>query len=201
MPMGIFASLRVVCLSYPWFSPGCAASPAPSPPRPHGSADSRRSVLSTNRHPDPHGTTLRLLARVLKPLLAEPERPPEQPGGGTYGVFIDYCSMAQVPRNDRQEQLFRLALPGMSTLYSHPNTCVTPLSRAFFIAPTRQPSSRARAAGTYSRSRRCRPTTLRVSTSPGAGTAPTARSSPIKCSSEARTHNASRPPCACLSPA
>ena len=47
MPMGYASSLRVVCLSYPWFSPGCAASPAPSPPRPHGSADSRRSVLST----------------------------------------------------------------------------------------------------------------------------------------------------------
>ena len=41
-----FSGLRVVCLSYPWFSPGCATSPAPSPPRPHGSADSRRSNLS-----------------------------------------------------------------------------------------------------------------------------------------------------------
>ena len=49
------------------------------------------------------------------------------PLGGTYGVFIDYCSMPQVPRDDKQEQLFRLALPGMSTLYSHPHTCVTPL--------------------------------------------------------------------------
>ena len=85
-----------------------------------------------NRHPDPHGTTLRLLARALEPLLAY--------RGGTYGVFIDYCSMPQVPRDDKQEQLFRLALPGMSTLYSHPNTCVTALSLAFsFLALTNPP--------------------------------------------------------------
>ena len=57
---------------------------------------------------------------------------------GTYGVFIDYCSMPQVPRDDKQEQLFRLALPGMSTLYSHPDTCVTPL---FCLARTLQPST------------------------------------------------------------
>ena len=39
-------------------------------------------------------------------------------------MFIDYCSMPQVPRDAKQEQLFRLALPGMSTLYSHPKTLV-----------------------------------------------------------------------------
>ena len=37
--------------------------------------------------------------------------------------------MPQVPRDDKQEQLFRLALPGMSTLYSHPKTRVMKITK------------------------------------------------------------------------
>ena len=90
-----------------------------------------RLSLRAHSHPDPHGTTLRLLARVLEMLLAAE-------WGGTYGVFIDFSGMNQTPRDEKQEKLFSIALPGMSTLYSHPDTCVTPL---FCLARTLQPST------------------------------------------------------------
>ena len=44
--------------------------------------------------------------------------------GGTYAVFIDFCSLYQVPRDKRQEAVFRRGLGGMSALYSHPKTFI-----------------------------------------------------------------------------
>ena len=95
----------MVCLSYAWLQPD---------------------------HPDPHGTTLRLLARVLE-IMVEYEVSGSK---GSFGVFIvrrsnphhhlrtaadgrhlapprapqDFCSMFQWPRDAKQDELFGIAL-------------------------------------------------------------------------------------------
>ena len=59
MPNGLYGSLRVICLSYPWLTPRSplAASPAPSPSRSH--ADARRLALSLARTATPTRTARR----------------------------------------------------------------------------------------------------------------------------------------------
>ena len=79
MPEGARESLRVLCLSYPWLQPD---------------------------DPDPKGTTLRLLGRVLEKFVD---------WQGTYAVFIDFCCLHQVDpatnqRAEHEQALFKRAL-------------------------------------------------------------------------------------------
>ena len=91
------------------------APPARAPPR---------SALGPRRsHPDPKGATLRLLGRVLEKFVAD--------GGGTYAVFLDFCSLHQKDaagqRTASEQTLFDRALKGapcISELYSHPHTFI-----------------------------------------------------------------------------
>lgn len=69
MDAGSGGSLRLVCVSLPWLQPD---------------------------HPDPHGTTLRLLGAVLKLYLREVSK---HFSGATYGVFLDYMSLPQKDLN------------------------------------------------------------------------------------------------------
>ena len=92
-------SLRVIVVSYPWLQPD---------------------------HPDPHGQTLRLLARVLEAYIDRV--------GGTCGVFLDFCSLHQKgengePRTASEAALFGMALGCLSDWYSHPNTVVLKLTK------------------------------------------------------------------------
>ena len=91
-------ALRVIVLSYPWLQPD---------------------------HPDPHGQTLQLLARVLKAYVVR--------AGGTCGVFIDFCSLHQkgaggTERTPAEARLFATALGCLSDWYSHPKTVVLKVS-------------------------------------------------------------------------
>ena len=99
MGRGPGGSLRVVVVSYPWLQPD---------------------------HPDPHGQTLRLLARVLKAYI--------DAVGGTCGVFLDFCSLHQKgengePRTASEAALFGMSLGCLSDWYSHPNTVVLKLTK------------------------------------------------------------------------
>ena len=73
-------------------------------------------------HPDPHGQTLQLLARVLKAYVDKVQ-------GGTCGVFLDFCSLHQKgpageQRSDAEAELFGFALNNLSDWYSHRKTVV-----------------------------------------------------------------------------
>ena len=96
--------LPVVVLSYPWLEP---------------------------THPDSKGHTLRMLASVLKTMLQH--APAWFP---RIGVFWDYPSLYQHPdpmnnilRSEKEEELFRQALSGLSTLYAHQYTIVLRATR------------------------------------------------------------------------
>ena len=85
MTGGARGSLRVLCLSYPWLQPD---------------------------DPDPKGTTLRLLGRVLEKFVADDKYGTV---AGTYAVFIDFCCLHQVDpatgkRTDSEQALFSRAL-------------------------------------------------------------------------------------------
>lgn len=79
----------------------------------------------TPAHPDPKGDNLAVLAKALKPLVANGQR---------YGLFWDVCSMicpADHPSGnlDEQEKLIqKQALHGLHVLYSHPFTTVIRLT-------------------------------------------------------------------------
>ena len=83
------ASLRVILISAPWLTPD---------------------------HPDPDGTNLRSIARMLKDAV--------DAVGGTFGVFISFMSLHQQPRRPFEEKLFEVALNGLSEWYAHPKTIV-----------------------------------------------------------------------------
>lgn len=93
---GYGGSLRVVCVSYPWLQPD---------------------------HPDPHGTTLKLLGAVLEKFVAS-----RFGGEGTFAVFLDFVSLMQKDaagqRSNAEARLFGTALGGLPELYSHPNTFI-----------------------------------------------------------------------------
>ena len=98
---GTGGSLRVVVVSYPWLQPD---------------------------HPDPHGETLQLLARVLRAYLVNTH------DNGTCGVFLDFCSLHQKgaageARSASEAELFGMALNNLSNWYSHPNTIVLKLTK------------------------------------------------------------------------
>ena len=104
MVQGPGMSLRVLVVSYPWLQPD---------------------------HPDPRGETLRLLARVLKAYVEEAK---DDWGGGTCGVFLDFCSLMQKGPNGEERsppeaKLFGLALNNLSDWYSHENTIVLKLTK------------------------------------------------------------------------
>ena len=81
-------------------------------------------------HPDPRGESLRLLARVL----TEYMKGWGQFKGGTYGVFLDYCSLFQKgkigeERTATEAALFQAALGSMDGWYSHPRTTVLKITK------------------------------------------------------------------------
>lgn len=66
-------------------------------------------------HPDMRRTTLALLARALKVMVAGHET-------GTLAVFVDFCSLYSGTRSEQEERLYRLAVARQGDLYAHPNT-------------------------------------------------------------------------------
>lgn len=67
-------------------------------------------------HPDPRGDNLGVLARVLEKFIAWE--------GGTWAVFLDFCSLHQhgragEARNPDEAQLFSMALGFLAEFYSH----------------------------------------------------------------------------------
>jgi len=87
--------LRVIVLSYPWLQPG---------------------------HPDPHGESLRLVAKALN--LYVQDSLGYANSGRPYGVLIDFTALPQAPRSEDESSTFRLALPALNVFYSHPHTIV-----------------------------------------------------------------------------
>jgi hypothetical protein len=87
-------------------------------------------VWRTAEHPDPEGATLRQLARFLD--LMTKDR--HHGAGGTYGVFIDVCSLtrfgvcAPPPSPLEAELLLTRALPAWSPFFAHPHTIVLQFS-------------------------------------------------------------------------
>ena len=67
-------------------------------------------------HPDPRGENLRLIARVLKHYI--------NAKGGKFAVFLDFMSLHQKPRSTAGDELFGIALNGLSDWYCHPATNV-----------------------------------------------------------------------------
>lgn len=70
-------------------------------------------------HPDPKGAQLRSLAAILESFVAD--------DGGSYAVYLSYCSLLQPgpdgePRTPTEARLCELALKGLTDLYSHPAT-------------------------------------------------------------------------------
>lgn len=95
--------LPVVCISHPWLQPD---------------------------HPDPHGATLRRIARALKAYLLSAS----SYGIHTAGVFFDFASLHQrgargEERTPAEAALFGRALSGLSDWYSHPQTTVLKVTR------------------------------------------------------------------------
>lgn len=95
--------LPIVCISHPWLQPD---------------------------HPDPHGTTLRLVARALKAFLLNFSLWEI----GTAGVFFDFASLHQKgtrgeERAPEEAALFGRALRDLSDWYSHPLTTVLKVTR------------------------------------------------------------------------
>jgi hypothetical protein len=99
MPIG-WGALRVICVSHPWLQPDT---------------------------PDPKGSTLALLARVLDTFLRFTGN-----GSCTWSVFLDFCSLHQKDadghRTDAECSLFSAALHRLSDLYSHPRTFLLKVS-------------------------------------------------------------------------
>ena len=79
-------------------------------------------------HPDPKGSTLRLLGRALEVFVKGEWGTP----AGTYGVFLDFCSLCQKDANGERTPnegaLFGKALKSLDQLYSHPSTMVMKIS-------------------------------------------------------------------------
>ena len=76
-------------------------------------------------HPDPHGLQLQRLARALSSFVEE--------DGGSYGVYLRYCSLHQPGlagegRTAEEAELYARALQGLPALYSHEATPVLELS-------------------------------------------------------------------------
>lgn len=86
--------VRIICLSYMWLDPS---------------------------HPDPQGWTLGLLVRKLKEIIKNDLLNSQT---CRWGIFWDFASLHQKPRNAEQEKLFRQGLDALSLLYSHPYTHV-----------------------------------------------------------------------------
>lgn len=108
MPYAQGMGLRVICISYPWHQPD---------------------------HPDPSGSTLRLLAKVLQ-WFVDHSAPGSAFVKGTYAVFLDFCCLHQKDafgkRTDSEQALFEMALKGspcISELYSHPHTFLFKITR------------------------------------------------------------------------
>jgi hypothetical protein len=101
MIFGPFHSLRVLCVSYPWLQPD---------------------------HPDPKGSTLQLLCRVLEQFVAYEDSSYPYRTSATFGVFIDFCSLpqkdAEGKRTPNELALFQRALGCLDQLYSHPFTWI-----------------------------------------------------------------------------
>ena len=76
-------------------------------------------------HPDPKGAQLRRIAALLESFVAD--------DGGSYAVFLSYCSVPQIglngdARSEEDAQLCTMALPGLAELYSHGSTFLIELT-------------------------------------------------------------------------
>jgi len=82
-------------------------------------------------NPDPNGAHLALIGKVCHAFIESRSGP--LGGGSAYGVFWDFASLYQhapgAPRSAEHEALFRSALSGMSTFYTHEFTVVLRLTR------------------------------------------------------------------------
>ena len=113
-----FDNLRVICLSHMWLQPD---------------------------HPDPKGSTLRLLGLALQRFVEYhtkrratfcgqklPWTASKTPAG-TFAVFVDYCSLHQKDasggRTVAEAALFKRALARLDDLYSHPHTFLLKVTR------------------------------------------------------------------------
>ena len=90
------AYIRVICISYPWLTPA---------------------------QPDPRGTQIQLLGKVLSKLIAK-----SYDASQIQGVLLDFCSMHQPPRTAVEDKLFREGLGALAAFYSHPHTHVWKLT-------------------------------------------------------------------------
>jgi len=94
----VSGGLRLALVSYPWLHPS---------------------------HPDPKGTTLALLAKVLEAYLAKDK--------GVWALFWDYASLHQHPsdgsRSPLEDALFKQGLGGLGTMYAHQFTTVFRITR------------------------------------------------------------------------
>ena len=78
-------------------------------------------VWSSRDHPDPHGFTLKLVARALEAYVCDRD------DGGQYGVFIDFCSLPQCGPEEEElshsdAAVYAKAVQHIGELYSHPRT-------------------------------------------------------------------------------
>jgi len=77
----------------------------------------------TREHPDPRGDQMRMLGRILSWSHACPFRSKET------AVFLDWCSLYQNPRTDREAEVFRAAMKRyMNIWYAHSKTDVLMLT-------------------------------------------------------------------------
>jgi len=74
-------------------------------------------------HPDPKGTTLKLLAMFLEPFLKASRKAKK---AGRYGVMFDFASLFQHPRDSTHAEgdLFIVGLKSLNNFYAHRNTMV-----------------------------------------------------------------------------
>ena len=95
-PRHLHLHLPIICLSYCWLHP---------------------------EHPDPHGTTLRLVGRWCEKLMQQMRQQQQSTRHQKYGLFWDYGSLFQKPRLTKQQnQYFQQGLNSLATLYSAPFT-------------------------------------------------------------------------------
>ena len=83
----------------------------------------------TREHPDPDGLHLARLGAALEVWFMGRGRDGED-ASKSFGVFLDYASLYQHPRNDTEGGLFYFALDRMDLWYRHPSTTVFSLTTA-----------------------------------------------------------------------
>eukprot|EP00927_Polykrikos_kofoidii_P060846 TRINITY_DN55755_c0_g1_i1.p1 TRINITY_DN55755_c0_g1~~TRINITY_DN55755_c0_g1_i1.p1 ORF type:complete len:680 (+),score=119.15 TRINITY_DN55755_c0_g1_i1:285-2324(+) len=75
-------------------------------------------------HPDPEGDQLQHLSEALKLYLASAER-----GAEDVAVFLDWCSLHQVPRSPAEQAVFERGVSGIGLWFAHQETTVWMLTK------------------------------------------------------------------------